>query len=252
MEILVTDYCTDKWIFWANLSDSYVSEKTKKTGKTSDRHLTSNRAKHLRPSWVKKVEKKYRQSLEWDMLGYFSDIISKQNKCTKKKCDHLEELSCPFCHGRRRDVEWQCKFQKSTKAKVLKIKAQGTMYSFPEVVDYSFKLFLSVCWCQCVWYVMKRKEVRVARLFSFNWREKPQKWQKRGRSQRKLDAFWQMSVSELVPTLDLPHYKKDCFTVELEPRQQVSLSPSSKLWQFILECDARMWYLLQIFSRYQR
>ena len=84
MEILVTDYCTDKWIFWANLSDSYVSEKTKKTGKTSDRHLTSNRAKHLRPSWVKKVEKKYRQSLEWDMLGYFSDIISKQNKCTKK------------------------------------------------------------------------------------------------------------------------------------------------------------------------
>ena len=30
MEILVTDYSKDKWIFWANLSDSYVSEETKK------------------------------------------------------------------------------------------------------------------------------------------------------------------------------------------------------------------------------
>lgn len=49
-----------------------------------------------------------------------------------------------------------------------------------------------------------------------------QKWQKRG-SQRKLDAFWQMSVSELVPTLDLPHYKKKSAIVEeLEERQQVS------------------------------
>ena len=131
--------------------------------------------------------------------------------------DHLKDKICLFAfpsifHDKENIVEWKCKFQSLQNKSYGKIKARKNR------TDVLFRFFLSGVFQLLSGSIMKTKRKEVGappllrRPFSASIDTKSrQKWQKRG-SQRKLDAFWQMSVSELVPTLDLPHYKKVCYS----------------------------------------